>query len=350
MYQFKSPLAITLLAMLLFISACSEQSVNKSKSAEKADMQAEPVISQPKSKILYITSVGWFHDYQRQIDIIGSNISKFVDADIDVIVGDVEYLKANDFSKGYDLLIYNFCHAAQRDDELVQSLISPVTEKGVPLIALHCAMHSFQFDNQWAKFLGLHTLRHEKQRSLAIEKMGSHALVNTFPDSWTLTSDELYITISQNEHITPLLQSYGIETKKNHTQAWLFQSGKGQVVGTTLGHNESTLENINFQRFLGNSVQYLLGSKLTEAATLPFASTVNLLSKSVSYPQKAEKQCVIHNMFSIGGEKVKSCIASQCTDSSKLAECTTQCQQDNPWPVPESLREACQNNELTVPK
>jgi hypothetical protein len=229
-------------------------------------------------------------------------------------------------------------------------LLTPITEKGLPLIALHCAMHSFQFDLQWSEFLGLHTLRHEKQRDITVEKVGEHALIKAFPDSWDLASDELYITLSKNENTTALLQSYGVETKQNHTQAWLYKSGQGKIIGTTLGHNESTLKNTNFQRFLGNSIQYLLGLELKKAANSPLTTSINLLSKGVIYPEQQEKKCVIHNMFSIGGEKVKSCIASQCTDSSKLAECTRQCQQDNPWPVPESLRTACQNNELTVPK
>ncbi len=353
MFKLKSYIQIFLVPYLLLISACSEQRNTESHTKSNTENMVANVAESTKvsqaTKILYITSVGWFHDYQQQIATLSGGINQYLNADIDVIVGDVEKLKTTDFSKGYDLLIYNFCHAAQRDEDLVQSLISPVTDKGLPLIALHCAMHSFQFDSKWPEFLGLHTLRHEKQRSMAVEKVGEHVLVQDFPDSWNLASDELYITLSQNENTTPLLHSYGIETKKHHTQAWIYQSGQGQIIGTTLGHNESTLSNNYFQRFFANSIQYLLGQELTTKAEQSVFSTVNILSKNVSYPDKAEKQCVIHNMFAIGGEKVKACVAQKCTDASTVPECTTQCQQENPWPVPETLREACQNNELTVP-
>jgi type 1 glutamine amidotransferase len=345
MQQFKFYWQLFFITVLLLTAACGEQKMQDGKPAQVT----EPVHTQQKSKILYITSVGWFHDYQKQIQTITRNISGYVDADIDVIVGDTEYLKVNDFSAGYDLLIYNFCHAAQRDEELVQSLITPVTEKGLPLVALHCTMHSFQFDERWPSFLGLHTLRHEEQRAITVKKMGKHPLISEFPERWDLASDELYITLSQNDSIMPLLQSYGIETEKNHTQAWLYQSGKGKVIGTTLGHSDSTLDDLNFQRFLGNSIQYLLGLELTAAPRSVHTSSVTLLSADLAYPDKQEKQCVIHNMFAIGGEKVKNCVTKLCMDSLTLDECTSQCQKDNPWPVPEDLREACQNNELSVP-
>jgi len=340
MYKFKSTIQLLLISSLLLISACNDTS-NKEATA--------PAQTEQVTKILYITSVGWFHDYQQQMQIISNNINQSINADIDIIVGDIERLKSTDFSKGYDLLIYNFCHTAQRDDDLVKRLINPVVEKGKPVIALHCAMHSFLYFPEWATFLGLKTLRHEAQRSFDVEKVGNHQLIDNLPDSLTLSSDELYITISQNENSVPLLQSYGIETKEMHTQAWLYQSGNGKVIGTTLGHNEQTLADVHFQQFFSNSIIYLTNKKTTPVARLDGKASVNILTEQISFPDKSEKQCVIHNMFSIGGEKVKPCIASQCTDTSTLAECTAQCQQDNPWPVPESLREACQNNELTAP-
>ena len=345
MYIFKSTIQLFLICSLLLISACNDNS-NTGTKAVKATV---PVKSEQATKILYITSVGWFHDYQQQIKTISSNINQYMNADIDVIVGDIERLKTTDFSNGYDLLIYNFCHAAQRDNELLQSLMSPVVNEGKPLIALHCAMHSFQYSPDWATFLGLKTLRHEQQRSFAVEKVGNHKLIADLAETWTLSSDELYITISQDEGIVPLLQSYGIETKKQHTQAWLYQSGKGKVIGTTLGHNEQTLTDSNFQQFIANSIRFLVIKEPEVAPETGYNISLNILTEGVNYPDDQEKKCVIHNMFSIGGEKVKSCVASQCTDTSTLAQCTAQCKQDNPWAVPKQLREACQSNELTAP-
>lgn len=352
MYIFKSTIQLLLFSSLLLISACNDNSNTEAK-ALKAAVPAKttaPAKNEQATKILYITSVGWFHDYQQQIKTISSAINQGVNAEIDVIVGDVEYLTTNDFSKGYDLLIYNFCHAAQRDEKLVKSLMSPIVDEGKPLIALHCAMHSFQYSPDWAVFLGLKTLRHEQQRSFSVEKVGSHKLIDGLPETWTLSSDELYITINQDENIVPLLHSYGVETKKLHPQAWLYQSGKGKVVGTTLGHNIETLTDANFQQFLVNSIRFLTDKDESYPVEGNHSLSLNILTEDVSYPDKKEKKCVIHNMFAIGGEKVNACVASQCSDSSTLAQCTAQCQQDNPWPVPESLREACQNNELSVPK
>ena len=59
-------------------------------------------------KVLYVTSVGWFHDYQRQTELVTTAIGERIDVDFDVIVGDTARLRDTDFALGYDVLIYNF--------------------------------------------------------------------------------------------------------------------------------------------------------------------------------------------------------------------------------------------------
>ncbi len=328
-------LSLLSLAALMMLSGCY---TTNNKPA------AKPV------KALYITSAGWFHQYEEQIALVHQGLSKDVAVSLDIIVGDVERLKQTDFAAGYDLLIYNFCHAAQRDEEFVESLIRPVYQDGKPLIALHCTMHSFQFDKRWPVFLGLKTLRHEKQRSFEVTTVGEHELLNNIAASFSLASDELYLTIEKDEKITPLLNAYGVESKAVHTQGWLYQSGKGEVIATTLGHHQNTLSDQNFQQFLANSVTYLTKSQGENRQVAALGEgKITVLSENAKYPDSALRQCVIHNMFSIGGEKVNACIEMQCNDQNK-EQCTKQCQEDNPWPVPETLWDDCQSGKLTAPK
>jgi uncharacterized protein len=328
---------IIMLAVTVFILGCSDN---------KGSLSNEEASVAPL-KILYVTSAGWFHDYEKQVNIISRAINKSVNADIDVIVGDVNRIKSSGFSEGYDLLFYNFCHAAQRDEDLVESLISPVRDQGIPAIAMHCAMHSFQYTSSWPEFLGLHTLRHEQQRGFLVEKSMPHAVTEELPSSWAIASDELYITLSKNNEIIPLLTAYGIETKSDHHQAWLFSVGEGQLMGTTLGHSEESLNDDNFQSLLGRSVAFLTGRSGSDSSVKPFQT--NILSENVRYPNRDEKRCVVHNMFSIGGKAVESCVESLCHDKQEvdLKSCTQQCQQDNPWPVPETLWDDCRNGVLT---
>lgn len=341
-YHFKIPFFILLTSFIL--SACHRNAV------QKIDIAGRTL---PPVKVLYITSVGWFHDYQSQTQLLSNGVNQYLPTQFDVIVGDVERLKNTAFWQGYDVLIYNFCHAANNDKELIKQLIKPVVELGKPVFAMHCSMHSFQYEPKWPEFLGLSTLRHEHQRRFNLHS-NAHVLTKGIDTLWDLALDELYINISTNPNAEVLMTAYGIETEKTHVQSWLYQSGKGQIVGTTLGHNESTLKDKNFLRFLANGIAYLTGRDIASKQTLRVTNDISVLTADVNYPTENEKRCVIHNMFSIGGAAVNQCLTSQCgnteKDSAKEKICHQQCALDNPWPVPETLRENCQSGKLTAPK
>ena len=68
--------------------------------------------------------------------------------------------------KGYDFIFYNFCFAREDDTQFIDKIIS-VHKGGVPLIAMHCAMHTYHpyikgkpEDKNWNKMLGVVSLGH----------------------------------------------------------------------------------------------------------------------------------------------------------------------------------------------
>ena len=328
MYQVQT---FFLIAMSLLLISCSS-------------LKQQAATEERGYKALYITSVGWFHDYQQQILDVRDALENSSIQQMDVLVGEVESLKSSEFWQGYDLLIYNFCHAAHRDPKLIDNLIRPVKD-GIPLMALHCSMHSFQFSPSWHGFLGLKTLRHEHQRQFEVETVNAHEITKNLPNKWSVSSDELYITENFQNDITPLISAYGVETKRRHIQAWINSSHKGQIFASTLGHHGSSYKQPKFKRLLAGAANYLTEEKYQSNNS---GLKLNMLSKTVDYPDKNEQQCVIQNMFRIGGEAVARCIESNCSAQNAITACEEQCRRDNPWPIPESLWPLCQAGQLSI--
>lgn len=271
-------------------------------------------------RVLYVTSVGWFHDYQRQTEMITRSVSRHLDASFDVIVGDIPRLMDAEFATGYDVLVYNFCHASRRDPQLVRNLIRPVAEQGIPLLAVHCAMHSFQHVDAWHDFLGLKTLRHEDLRSFTLEPEGRHPTTEGLHFPWVLESDELYINMSVSENSQSLLKAWGVETERDHVQAWLHEVGGTPLLATTLGHSEETLADPQFGEFLARAIAFLAGSlddtgriAGAQACDDGCAPEVRTLTENVRYPGEAERACVLKALFA----------------------------SSDPWPAPEELWPDC---------
>ena len=300
-------------------------------------------------KVLYVTSVGWYHDYQRQTELVTDAIGQRVDAKIDVIVGDFERLRDTDFAVGYDVLIYNFCHAVRRDPQLVNKLIRPVRDLGVPLLAVHCTMHSFQHVSEWYDLLGLKTLRHEQLRAVTLNKSAEHPVTATLAYPWQLANDELYINISVAKSTEALIMAYGVETDKHHLQAWLHEVNGTPVLATTLGHSEETLTDPQFHQFLANAVAFL-GGKMDRAGQLHpsvdcgDSCTVRrrTLTANVVYPSQEERHCVIKTMYETGIPRVENCEKTCSAEAlATKSDCAQQCQISEPWDTPESLWPAC---------
>jgi len=271
-------------------------------------------------RVLYVTSVGWFHDYQRQTELLTRGVSQNLDVSFDVIVGDLPRLMEPDFAVGYDVLVYNFCHASRRDPRLVQNLIRPVAEQGIPLLAVHCAMHSFQHVDAWHDFLGLKTLRHEDLRSFTLERDSVHPTTEGLRFPWVLESDELYINMEVSPGSQSLLKAWGVETKRDHVQAWLHKVEGTPLLATTLGHSEKTLSDPQFGEFLARAIAFLAG-ELSDTGEIvdelacdsSCKPRVRTLTENVRYPTDPERACVLKALFS----------------------------SSDPWPAPEDLWPAC---------
>ena len=118
-------------------------------------------------KALIVTG-GCCHDYKKQKDIIASILKDKAGIASDIMFEMKpdqmkEKMSKADWHKGYDLIVYNHCHAHEKDKAFVDA-IAKVHFDGKPAIALHCAMHTWhwkiQGEKSWTKLLGVVSPNH----------------------------------------------------------------------------------------------------------------------------------------------------------------------------------------------
>jgi uncharacterized protein len=195
---------------------------------------------------------GCCHDYQTQKTIIPEGISARANVEWTVVHegGSSRDFKVSiysdpDWARGYDVIVHNECFGAVNDDAFIEGIAAP-HGAGVPAVMLHCSVHSYRTGktDAWRQCLGVSSYRHEKRRDLQVENiLPAHPVMKGFPENWLNPDDELYEVEKIWPGVTPLAQAYGQDTKKNHVCVWVNTYGKGRVFATSLGHQNSTMQN-----------------------------------------------------------------------------------------------------------
>ena len=96
----------------------------------------------PPVKALLVTG-GGYHDYKGQEKILTEGVSKRFPVTWGVIHKDAkgtkEALSKKGWADGYDIIVYNLCHAHETDASFVESL-AKIHQSGKPAVAIHCSM------------------------------------------------------------------------------------------------------------------------------------------------------------------------------------------------------------------
>jgi type 1 glutamine amidotransferase len=194
---------------------------------------------------------GCCHDYLNQKKIIADGVSARANVEWTIIHegGDSRTHKVSiyenaDWAKGCDVVVHNECFGQVEDAAFVERIAKPHHD-GVPAVVLHCSTHSYRAakTDEWRKLLGQTSMSHEKNRDLFVKNLKpAHPVMKGFPAEWHDPKDELYKNEKIWPNTVPLAQAYGEDTKKDHMVIWVNTYGKGRVFGTTLGHNNATME------------------------------------------------------------------------------------------------------------
>ncbi len=219
-----------------------------------------------------IVTGGCCHDYKNQKNIVGDGLKEKLNFTYDVLFemkADKmkEALSKPDWHKGYDLIIYNFCHAHEKDKELVES-VAKVHSDGKPAIALHCTMHTYHWKikgekKAWTEFLGVTSPNHGPKSKIKVTPTDKeHPIMKGFPEEWVTPNGELYNIKKLHDNTTVL--AMGVRTEKGDKTPtpciWTNTYGKGKVVGITLGHHNETMQHEIFQKLISNSVLWVTGN------------------------------------------------------------------------------------------
>lgn len=205
-------------------------------------------------KVLMVTG-GCCHDYEMQKMILQTGIMARANVEFTVVHEEgpegkkdkshrISIYEKADWAKGYDLVLHNECFGAVTDVAFVERIAKPHSD-GVPAVVLHCSAHSYRMaaTDAWRHVVGMKSMSHEKNRDLTVKNLApEHPVMKGFPMEWLDRADELYKNEVLYSGFVPLAKAYGEDTKKDHHLIWVNTNGLGKVFGTTMGHNNSTME------------------------------------------------------------------------------------------------------------
>jgi uncharacterized protein len=222
-------------------------------------------------KVLLVTG-GCCHDYENQKRILADGLSQRANLEFTIVheeapggknerTHQISLYKDPNWAQGYDVVVHNECFGAVTDNAFIERISKPHHD-GVPAVMLHCSAHSYRAasSNEWRKTLGQKSMSHEKNRDLLVKNVApEHPVMRGFPMEWLDKKDELYKNEELYPNFVPLAKAYGEDTKKDHVLVWLNTAEKGRTFGTTMGHNNSTMEDPVFLDLVARGLLWACG-------------------------------------------------------------------------------------------
>jgi type 1 glutamine amidotransferase len=233
---------------------------------------------------------GCCHDYKHQKDILTRGISARANVEwviaYDPATG-TDHLNPvydkEDWAKGFDVIVHDECSADVKDLATIERILKPHRD-GLPGVVVHCAMHCYRSKGwpdkvtPWFEFTGLPTTAHAAQLPIAVTFLDKDNPITKPLEDWTTINEELYNNSAGKllGTATPLARGKqtirsrdGKQRESDFVSVWTnLYNGKARVFGTTLGHNNSTVDD---SRYLDLVTRGLLWSvdRLDEAHLKP---------------------------------------------------------------------------------
>lgn len=215
---------------------------------------ADPT-TRPLTAILVIG--GEAHDFEKLAPIVREGIEKYSGAKITTRFGR-DVLKDPRLADGYDALILDICYNGH-DAAEYENLIRMV-RGGKPTVAIHATLHTFQVLDPWSEMLGMWSHVHDPYTAFTTTKLDpAHPITKSWPADWKTAGDELYNTDKMRPEAHPLLKVKSPRDGREHIVAWTNEIGEGRVFGTTLGHDEKTAANPDYQKLLASGLLWVCG-------------------------------------------------------------------------------------------
>ena len=228
----------------------------------------------PKKKIkaLLVTG-GGYHDYKSQKTILTDGVSKLIDVDWTIWHNDkpTEFktaLSKEGWADPYDIVIYNFCYAHEKDAKHIESVVNVHKDGGKPMVAIHCTMHSYHWeigggkqskeDKEWNKLLGVVSLNHGPQGPAikVTQTDKKHDSYKPAAAEWNTPKGELYNI--QKLYPSATVLAKGNNGKSEQPVIWTNTYGKANVFATTIGHHNETMQAPEFLKTIADGIVWAI--------------------------------------------------------------------------------------------
>lgn len=228
----------------------------------------EPESGSDAIDVLLITS-GCCHDYDFQTKAMQLAFKdRGVSANWTVVSdggtgtsAQIDFYNNPEWAQGFDVVIHNECFANTDDENYIRKITEP-HRAGVNAVVIHCAMHTYRAAkvDDWRKFLGVTSRRHEHQSNYQIDVVAKgHPIMDGFPAGHKSAKDELYVIEKVWPKTTVLATSKSEKNDKQHAVFWTNRFGKSRVFGTTYGHSKETFKDKVFLDTITKGAQWAAG-------------------------------------------------------------------------------------------
>ena len=244
---------------------------------------------------------GCCHDYKHQKDILTEGISARAnvtwaiayDPDRGTSHLNPAYEK-DDWANGFDVVVHDECSANVKDLKIIDRILKPHRD-GLPAVVIHCGMHCYRSEGwpqkmtPWFEFTGLPSTGHSAQAPIAVSFIAKNNPITASLQDWTTINEELYNNSAGKllDTAQPLARGKqsligrdGKKTENVFVTVWTnTYNGRTRVFGTTLGHNNATVDD---SRYLDLLTRGLLWSvdKLDAAHLKPAKKVLLEISRS----------------------------------------------------------------------
>lgn len=223
--------------------------------ARASAARAAAAADNPKPIKALLVLGGCCHDYEAQAKLITQGISARANVEWTVAYDPDKgtahlnpVYEKDDWYKGFDVIVHDECTSDVKDPAVIERILKPHRE-GLPAVHLHCSMHSYRSegwpdkDIPWFQFTGLATTGHGPQAPIAVSYVDAANPITKGLENWTTINEELYNNVRK-----PLATAQVLATGKQGNDetvvVWTNTYGekKTKVFGTTLGHNNETVD------------------------------------------------------------------------------------------------------------
>jgi type 1 glutamine amidotransferase len=211
---------------------------------------------------------GCCHDYGAQKDILAQGIAERAHVEVTIAYDPDKTTKhlnpvyeQGSWAAPFDVIIHDECSSDVKDLAVIESILAPHRE-GKPAVLLHCGMHCYRSEGYptavtpWFEFTGLQSTGHGPQAPIEITFGDPQSPITKGLEAWLTTNEELYNNSAGKllDTATPLARGkqtaknkQGVESTADNIVVWTNNyRGKARVFGTTLGHNNQTVQDSRY--------------------------------------------------------------------------------------------------------